>query len=123
MGGATDGRGYDRKGYVRRSYKAKKRRCIGCSGASRLLLLDKLPPGWPWDGGGAGATGPRSLDLIDERFYGGELFGEVAEVGLEGVELRVEVVQGFREGLDPGSRERGHMSADQAMAEGDAKTH
>ena len=93
-------------------YNDKRSDGIGCSVAYDFLP-DHLPSGRTRNGGGgrgrggAGgwATGASCFDLIDERFYGGELFGEFAKVGLEGVELFVEVIQGFGEGLDPGAGE------------------
>lgn len=41
------------------------------------------------------------LQLIDEGFDGSELIYQVAEVGLQGIELLVQVIQSLRERLDP----------------------
>lgn len=50
---------------------------------------------------GGGRVGFLRLHLIDEGLDGRELVGQLAEVGLQGVELLVQVIQSLRQGLDP----------------------
>lgn len=81
-------------------------------GGDSGLLLQHPPRALPGDGAtsslnraGAGSVGAAGLDLVDERFDGGELLGQVAQVTFEGVELFVEVVQSLGQRLDPKQRE------------------
>lgn len=46
------------------------------------------------------------FQLINEGLDGRELFRQVAEVGLQGVELLVQVIQSLRQRLDPGKKRK-----------------
>lgn len=77
------------------------------SSRSRGPSLDH-PPSHRRDGhggGGGGGVGFLRLQLVDEGLDGGELVRQLAEVGLQGVELFVQVIQSLGQRLDPEKKE------------------
>lgn len=70
----------------------------GSSVASRSWSLDQSPS---HRSVGHRSVGFFHLQLVNEGFNGRELIHQLTKVGLQGIELLVQVIQSLRERLDP----------------------